>query len=163
MGLYARRGDILDIGRVDRYCTQRRSIAHRVQVSAVHRPCKAARVPPQPPWHRANPIATELLWPVVLSTQPGQLGWAHGWISPSSTRGLPSPPDVPQLGKVNHALGIVLDEGDQPENVVWRKVPRCPMRPQRFNEQQIQLRLAQAIIVGLPRKPRVTPGQSQDS
>ena len=82
MGLYARRGDILDIGRVDRYCTLRRSIAHRVQVSAVHKPCKAARVPPQPPWHRANPIATELLWPVVLSTQPGQLGWAP-WMGPS--------------------------------------------------------------------------------
>ena len=76
MGLDARRGDILDIGRVDRYCTLRRNIAHRAQVSAVHKPCKVARVPPQPPWRRANPITTELLWPVVLSTQPGQPGWA---------------------------------------------------------------------------------------
>ena len=57
----------------------------------------------------------------------------------------------------------MLDEGNQAEDVVWRKVPRCPLSPQRFNEQQIQLRLAQAIIVGLPRKPWVTPGQSQDS
>ena len=76
MGLDARRGDILDTGRVDRYCTRRRSIAHRAQVSAVHKPCKVARVPPQPPWHQASPITTGLLWPVVLSTQPGQPGWA---------------------------------------------------------------------------------------
>ena len=76
MGLDARRGDILDIGRVDRYCTLRKNSARRAQVSAAHKPCKVARVPPQPPWHRATPTKTELPWPVVLSTPPGQPGWA---------------------------------------------------------------------------------------
>ena len=47
----------------------------------------------------------------------------HGWVSPSSARELPLPPDIPQLGKVDHTLGIVLDEGHQAEDVVRRKVP----------------------------------------
>ena len=76
---------------------------------------------------------------------------------------LPSSPDIPQLGEVDHALGIVLDEGNQAKDVVRRKIPRCPLGPQRFKEPQIQLRLTQAIIVGLPLQPRVTPGQIQDS
>ena len=78
-------------------------------------------------------------------------------------RRLPSSPDIPQLDEVDHALSIVLDEDNQVEDVVRRKIPRCPMGPRRFNEQQIQLRLAQAIIVKLPLQPRVTPGQIQDS
>ena len=74
MGLYASWGDSLDTGRVDRYCTLKRNSAHIVLGSECHRPDMAARVTPQPPWHRATPRATALPWPVVPSTQPGQLG-----------------------------------------------------------------------------------------
>ena len=44
----------------------------------------------------------------------------------------------------------VLDDGHQAVDVVRRKVNGSPLCAQRFNEQQAQLRLTKAIIVGLP-------------